>query len=100
MMPLPDVAAASAAARPDPMVAATEALSKLPPPPEGGLLGMPSERPSEPVTAGLSTGAGPGPEAIRPEVKGPVTTTLERLAASSGDPVIAAMAATAARRRA
>lgn len=27
-------------------------------------LGAPSERPSEPVTAGLPMGAGPGPEAI------------------------------------
>lgn len=29
-------------------------------------LGAPSERPSEPVTAGLPMGAGPGPEAISP----------------------------------
>lgn len=33
-------------------------------PPEPGLLGAPTARPSEPVTAGLPIGAGPGPEAI------------------------------------
>lgn len=29
-----------------------------------GLRGVPSERPSEPLTAGLPSGAGPGPEAV------------------------------------
>ena len=34
-----------------------------PPPPEG-LLAAPTARPNEPLTAGLPTGAGPGPEAL------------------------------------
>jgi len=37
-----------------------------PPPTDVVPLGAPSQRPNEPITAGLPMGAGPGPEAIQP----------------------------------
>lgn len=37
-----------------------------PPPTDVVPLGAPSQRPTEPITAGLPMGAGPGPEAIQP----------------------------------
>lgn len=51
-----------------------------PPAPAGPLpgdvsLGAPSARPAEPLTAGLSIGAGPGPSALQPAVD-PVVETL------------------------
>lgn len=46
----------------NPMALAIQAAQAMPAP-QGGLL-APSRRPGEPVTAGLSTGPGPGPEAL------------------------------------
>jgi hypothetical protein len=40
--------------------------AKRSPQPNGGLLNQPTARPNEPVTAGLSTGPGPGPEVLGP----------------------------------
>lgn len=41
-----------------------------PPPPEPGLLGSPSARPNEPLTAGMPIGVGPGPDVNSPLVGG------------------------------
>ena len=64
------------------------------PPPPGGLLGQPSARPNEPITAGMAMGAGPGPEAVPglpPQVQR--TATLLRQAAEiTGNPRLAQMA--------
>lgn len=54
-LPLPDSQASQASA-----MEAALAMT----PPQGGSLTAPSTRPSEPVTAGMARGAGPGPEAI------------------------------------
>jgi hypothetical protein len=48
-----------------------------PPPPGPGLLAAPSNRPGEPVTAGLPIGPGPGPEAVG--MPTPDQTTLSDL---------------------
>lgn len=74
---------------PDPLAAAMTA----PPPPEGGIA-RPTERPTQPVTAGLSTGPGPGPEALpmgrtsRPSI----AAILTMMADESGDDEIAYLA--------
>lgn len=68
-MPLPQTQSASAAppvpASPGGGGALAQALAQAQAmaPPQGGLL-APSNRPSEPVTAGLPIGPGPGPEAL------------------------------------
>jgi len=53
-----------AAAGADPLSQFVAAAQQVQPPGEGGLLGGPSTRPDEPLTAGLSTGPGPGPEVL------------------------------------
>lgn len=62
----------------------------------GGLLRGPSRRPNEPVTAGLSLGAGPGPEALGAPAAGRVEATLRRLAESTGQAMLAQLADEAA----
>ena len=57
-------------------------------------LGAPTQRPFEPLTAGLATGPGPGPE-ILPGNGDRVATVYEKLAAATGDPRIAELAARA-----
>ena len=53
---------------------------------QGAPLGMlqGSQRPNEPVTAGLSSGPGPGPEAISRGTT-PLSRTLANLAARTGN---------------
>jgi hypothetical protein len=49
-------------------------LAAAPPPPVPGAAGpldRPSERPSEPITAGMPMGPGPGPEVLGPQFGGP-----------------------------
>ena len=47
-------------------MAATDTAGQMGPQIEpGGVLGRPSSRPNEPITAGLARGAGPGPEALQ-----------------------------------
>jgi len=49
-----------------PDFAAVLAAAQASPSPNGGLLNQPTARPDEPITAGLSTGPGPGPEILGP----------------------------------
>jgi hypothetical protein len=60
------------------------------PPPPGGLL-RDTERPHEPLTEGLSTGDGAGPEALGQQAN-PVVDTMQRVADLTGDPRLAAIA--------
>lgn len=64
-LPLPKqgMPAASAAAPPAP---ASPATPGGPPPGSLGPLDAPTARPNEPITTGLSSGPGPGPEALGP----------------------------------
>jgi hypothetical protein len=62
------------------------------PPPQMDLF-APTGRPDEPVTAGAALGAGPGTEALPGVGRPRVSDVLTRLAAQSGDPQIAAIAA-------
>lgn len=55
-----------------------------------------SERPNEPFTAGMSMGAGPGPEVLSRGNR--VSRTLQQMAAHSGNPRFAELAALAASR--
>lgn len=54
-----------------------------------------SERPMEPVTAGLPIGPGPGPEVLGRTGAPSVSDTLQRLADVTGDQEVAALAETA-----
>lgn len=59
----------------------------------GGMLGMPTQRPDEPITAGLSSGPGPGPEALGPALS--VSTQgrfLRELSQRTGNPYFARLA--------
>ena len=57
-----------------------------------GLLQTGTERPNEPITAGLTRGPGPGPEAMAMTQGSPVGDMLRRLSASTGDPMFADLA--------
>jgi len=64
------------------------------PPPPGGILGQPTARPNEAITAGLGIGAGPGPEVL-PQLnmrQHKVTDQLMRAAQITGNPKLAEMA--------
>lgn len=70
------------------ILAGMSQLPVLPP------LNAPSQRPYEPVTAGLPVGAGPGPEAIA-QIGTPTQSTADlfaSLAAATGDPALASAA--------
>lgn len=54
----------AAAPPPDELSAFLAAAQQAQPPGEGGLLAAPTARPGEPMSAGLSVGAGPGPEVL------------------------------------
>lgn len=57
-----------------------------------GLLTQDTNRPQEPITAGLSRGPGPGPEALGMVRGTPTGDILRRLSASTGDPMFAELA--------
>jgi hypothetical protein len=57
-----------------------------------GLLNRDTTRPQEPITAGLSRGPGPGPEALGVVQGTPAGDMLRRLSASTGDPYFAELA--------
>lgn len=57
-----------------------------------GLLSMPTNRPQEPVTAGLSRGPGGGPEMLQMQRGTPAGDALRRLSAATGDPYFANLA--------
>lgn len=80
---------------PDPMASVLGAAQAHPFQSVG--LGVGTQRPSEPVTTGLTVGPGAGPEAMVgvPNRQGPVSSTLKTLAASTGSQSLAAMAAVA-----
>ena len=94
-MPMPMPAAA-----PDPMAAA---LGMMPPDPSA-MLDAPTQRPGEPVTAGLSIGEGPGREVnpllVEAQRPTPAANALDIIAAANGnDPMITRLAAAARLRR-
>lgn len=62
---------------------------------ETGVLQRESTRPNEPITAGLSRGPGPGPEALGLTQGTPTGDMLRRLSAELGDPFFADLAARA-----
>lgn len=57
-----------------------------------GLLTRDTNRPQEPITAGLSRGPGAGPEALGMTRGTPTGDILRRLSASTGDPMFAELA--------
>lgn len=94
MGPPPDAAGPPAARQAmDPMAAAQAMTMPTP-------ISAPSERPNEPITAGLPIGPGLGPEAVpmMPKMRrGQISQTLELLADASGDPGYSELAALAQR---
>lgn len=58
-----------------------------------------TEFPDEPGTAGLPSGAGPGPEVMGEQTRPRVARVLDALAAVTNNPVVASLAAEAAARR-
>lgn len=74
------------------MARALQAMEAMNP---GGNLYQPTQRPSEPITAGMPMGAGPGPEALSTGDR--TTRTLQLLADVTGDPRFAQLADRAAR---
>jgi hypothetical protein len=69
-------------------------------PPSGPGLSGPTQRPNEPVTAGLPSGPGPGPEALQASGQlnqsSPLAMTLSTTARVTGSAVLANLAASAA----
>lgn len=57
-----------------------------------GLLLSDTNRPNEPITAGLTRGPGPGPEALGLTRGSPTGDLLRRLSAATGDPALAELA--------
>lgn len=57
-----------------------------------GTLRRPTNRPDEPVTAGLPTGPGGGPEMLQMRQMNPTAETLRRLSAVTGDSYFAELA--------
>jgi hypothetical protein len=57
-----------------------------------GLLAQETTRPTEPITAGLSRGPGPGPSALGVQQGSPAGDILRRLSATTGDPSFAELA--------
>lgn len=74
------------------ILAAAQAMQ----PPSGPGLSAPTQRPNEPVTAGLPVGAGPGPEVLnlKPQVT-PLAQTLQAAAEATGSGLLANLAAQA-----
>jgi len=72
----------------DPRMAAMSAAAGVGRPP--ALLARPSQRPTEPITAGLPGGPGPGPEAFGGTDR--VAATLDRIATLTGDPKLRELA--------
>lgn len=65
--------------------------------PPGGTMSGPTQRPNEPVTAGLTSGPGPGPEILGIGQPGPggLAQTLQAAADASGSGLLATLAAQA-----
>lgn len=58
----------------------------------GNLFTQPTKRPGEPVTAGLSRGPGPGPEALGQRMGSPAGAFLRTISARTGNPEFADLA--------
>jgi hypothetical protein len=68
-------------------------------PDAAGSLAAPTDRPGEPITAGLSTGAGPGPAAVQARQRASVADFFAIAAEVFGnDPKVARMAQRARQR--
>lgn len=63
------------------------------------LLAGPSQRPDIPVTAGLPSGPGAGPEALGRMQTGRITSLLQRMADTSKNPKLASLAEEAAQQK-
>lgn len=66
----------------------------MPAVPDGGLLGAPTMRPGEPVTHGLTSGPGAGPEVLgnmAPNLS-QIGDFYRKLSAATGDPYFAELA--------
>lgn len=59
---------------------------------QGGLLNAPTSLPNQPVTAGLPSGPGPGPEVLGNPQASKAGQWLRALSARTGDPTFARMA--------
>ena len=70
----------------DAMAAAAEMRNNV------GLLNAPTQRPGEPVTTGLPSGLGAGPEALGMVTRSPLGETMRNLSNALGDPVFADLA--------
>lgn len=57
-----------------------------------GMLTRPSDRPDEPITAGLAVGPGPGPEMLGSTRRNPTAETFQRLSQLTGDSYLAELA--------
>lgn len=60
--------------------------------PQGGLLGAGTQRPHEPVTAGLPSGPGPGPEAVGMPSQSQTGAFYRRLTMLTGNSYFAELA--------
>jgi hypothetical protein len=69
------------------MAAAIQMMGRMSPP---RALDAPTERPDQPLTAGLSLGPGPGPEVLRPGDR--ASQSLRVLADFSDDPALEELA--------
>lgn len=94
---LVDTAAGTPAAPPIDPQAQVMAEAQAATPPQQSLM-RPTERPGEPVTAGLPVGPGSGPEALGQQTVPRVTRVLDALAQVSRNPALASLAAEAAAR--
>jgi hypothetical protein len=83
---VPPTAPSAASAPIDPMAAFAALKDKV------GVLNGSTTRPMEPVTAGLSTGPGAGPEVLGLAKGSPLGDTLRRLSSELGDPMFAELA--------
>lgn len=77
--PAPTAGAPAPASPPDLLAIAQEMRGRA------GLLTAPTARPNEPITAGLPSGPGPGPEALLMRRGSPTADVLTRLAQDTGD---------------
>lgn len=77
-----------AATRPpvDPRAAAAALRDRV------GVFGPATNRPAEPVTSGLTTGPGPGPEALVGNRRSPLGETMRMVARQSGNDFLARLA--------
>lgn len=75
------------------MAAAMQAAHQMSPPPDRGGLARPTERPGEPVTAGLPMGPPPAQGGAMPTPdNGSMSSMLSKMAAATGSGVLSQLA--------